>query len=145
VLLIVAHPVVGAGLETLLHLEERFQVRRVARFHDAAPLLSEWRPEIALIDGVLLQDDPRPILGIPSLVLSGSAVDAAGLMTKVDDARGWLRKDATAHELAAAIDHVLETRDLGGRVGRSTLIVSVAAVGVAIFLAWGFLALRSPG
>ena len=90
-LLIVSHPVVGAGLETLLRLEDRFQVKRVLRLTDTPPLLAEWQPDVVLLDGVLLQDGERPRLGIPTVVLSGGAVDGEGLVLALEgDARGWL-------------------------------------------------------
>ena len=141
VLLIVAHPVVGAALETLLRLEERFETRRVGRLIDTPSLLAAWQPDVALVDGVLLQNGDRVRLGIPVVVLSGSAVDGEGLMHSLEDARGWLRKDATADELAASLEHAL------GRPGlvASPRIAALAAIGVSVLLVWGYLALRSSG
>lgn len=135
----------GAGLETLLRLEHRFEVKRVPRFADAVPLLLTWGPDVALVDGVLLQDGDRPVLGIPSLVLSGSEVDGAGLGRKLDDARGWLRKDATPEELCAALDRLLDMPLPLIGLRRGTLVAILAGGGVVVFLAWGFLALRPPG
>lgn len=138
------HPVVGSGLETLLRLEDRYDVRRIARFDQAVALVSSWPPDVALVDGVLLRDDERPALGVPTLVLSGSAVDGQGLQQRLDDARGWLRKDPTLEELRAGIDRVLASSS-GAPLGRATLTLVLAASGVAVFLAWGYLALRSTG
>ncbi|MEK7864028.1 MAG: hypothetical protein AAB295_12320 [Chloroflexota bacterium] len=90
-----AHPVVGSGLETLLRLEHRYEVRRVARLDEAAPLAASWPADIALVDGVLIRGGGRAALGAPALVLSGSATDGEGLRRGLDDARGWLRKDPT--------------------------------------------------
>ena len=115
------------------------------RFGDAAPLILTWDPDVALVDGVLLQDSERPVLGIPSLVLSGSETDGAGLGYKLDDARGWLRKDPTPDELCAALDRVLDTPLPFIGMRQSTLVAIVAGGGVVLFLAWGFLALRPPG
>ena len=140
-LLIVAHPVVGAGLETLLRLEERFQVKRVARVIDTPSLLQTWQPDVVLIDGALLQAGDRPRLGSPTVVLSGSAADGEGMVRSLADARGWLRTDATADELAAALERALDAHSLvaSGRVA------GLAAVGIGVLLAWGYLALRSSG
>ncbi len=136
-----SHPVVGAGLETLLRLEERFQVRRAARLVDTPPLLAGWQPDVVLLDGVLLQDGARPRLGIPTVVLSGSAVDGEGLVRSLEDARGWLRKDATADELYDALDRALDVP----RLTASAQVAGLAALGIAALLAWGYLVLRSSG
>jgi DNA-binding NarL/FixJ family response regulator len=141
VLLIVAHPLVGAGLETLLRLEERFQVKRVTRLVDTPSLLASWQPDVALVDGVLLQDGERPQLGIPAVVLSGNAADGEGMVRSLDGARGWLRKDATAAELCAALESALDTPRLVGPVQ----IAGLAALVIGVLLAWGYLALRSSG
>ena len=141
-LLIVSHPVVGDGLETLLRLEDRFQVKRVLRLTDTPPLLAEWQPDVVLLDGVLLQDGERPGLGIPTIVLSGGAVDGEGLVRALGgDARGWLRKDATAGELVAALERALGRP----RLAASAQVAALAAIGIGVLLAWGYLALRSSG
>jgi DNA-binding NarL/FixJ family response regulator len=141
VLLVVAHPVVGAGLETLLRLEERFQVKRVPRLIDTLPLLADWQPDVALVDGVLLQDGERPQLGIPAVVLSGNAADGEGMVRSLAGARGWLRKDATAAELCTALDRALDKP----RLVTSVHIAGLAALAIGVLVAWGFLALRSSG
>ncbi len=133
---------VGAGLETLLRLERRFEVKRVLRFADTPGLLQDWDPDVALVDGVLLQDGERPVLGVASLVLSGSEADGAFLGHRLDDARGWLRKDPTGDELCAALDRVLDAPLPMIGLRRSTLVAVLAGGGVVLFLAWGFLALR---
>ena len=141
-LLIVSHPVVGAGLETLLRLEDRFEVKRVLHLADTPPLLADWQPDVALVDGALLRDGERPRLGIPSVVLSGSAVDGEGLVRALrPDARAWLRTDATADELGAALDRALGAPPLAA----SALVAGVAAIGIGVLLAWGYLVLRSSG
>ncbi len=143
--MVVAHPVVGSGLETLLRLEDRYDVRRIARLDQAAALISSWPPDVALIDGVLLRDGERPALGVPSLVLSGSAVDGEGLQQRLDDARGWLRKDPTSEELRVALDRVLPSSSAASGMSRTTLIAVLAATAVAVSLGWGYLTLRSAG
>ena len=105
-LLVVQHPAVGAGLEMLLRLEERFDVTRVTSIDDAERIAAVSRPDVALVDGMLLRDRERGPLGAPCLVLTGEAVDGEDLARTVDDARGWLRKDPTPGELVAAIDHL---------------------------------------
>lgn len=136
-LLVVAHPAVGAGLETLLKLE-RYEVRRVTHLADASALAAD--ADLALVDGVLLQGGERVRLGIPSLVLSGSAADGSALAGAFDGARGWLRKDPTVGELHSAIAGALGS---GRGFHASTALALVAVSAVAAILVWGWLALRS--
>jgi hypothetical protein len=138
----VGHPVVGAGLETLLRLERRYDVRRVGRFSDIDQQIAGWQPDVALVDGVLLQNSERPSLGVPTLVLSGNAVDGEALRGRLDDARGWLRKDPTLEELHAAIDRTLSPSP---RVRPATAFAVLAVSAVGALLLWGWLALRSAG
>lgn len=138
-LLIVAHPVVGAGLETLLRLEDRFQVKRVVRLTDTPSLLETWQPDVALVDGAFLHGGERPTLGIPTVVLAGSAADGEGMVRSVPGARGWLRADATADELTSALERALDAPPLVA----SARVAGLAAAGVGALLAWGYLVLRS--
>jgi len=130
---------VGAGLETLLRLEDRFQVKRVPRLIDTPSLLQTWQPDVVLIDGALLQAGDRPTLGIPTVVLSASAADGEGMVRSLADARGWLRTDATADELASALERALDAPSLVA----SARVAGLAAVGIGVLLAWGYLALRA--
>jgi DNA-binding NarL/FixJ family response regulator len=127
VLLVVAHPVIGSGIETLLRLEERYDVRRVASAAEGAAL-KDWRPDVALIDGTLLGGGARIHLGSPTLVLSGT------------EARGWLRKDATAAEFTKMIDGVAShptTQGTLGTLGTIVLVLLVlAAILLVIYLLW---------
>jgi len=141
----VQHPVVGAGLETLLHLEHRYETKRVGRISEAASIVETWRPGIALVDGVLLRAAERGALGVPALVLSGNAIDGEGLQRSLDDPRGWLRKDPTPDELFATIDRVCGEARHGLYIPRAAVIGAIAGTGVMLFLAWGFLALRAAG
>ncbi|HUG06627.1 MAG: hypothetical protein WEE03_11660 [Chloroflexota bacterium] len=139
VLLVVAHPVIGSGIETLLRLEERYDVRRVASAHEAAAL-REWRPDVALIDGALLSGGARVHLGSPTLVLSGTEADGRGLLRRLPEGRGWLRKDATAAEFAKMIDGVA-SRPIAqvtlGTLGTAVLVLLVLAVILlVIYLVW---------
>ena len=129
----------GAGLETLLRLEDRFQVKRVPRLIDTPSLLQTWQPDVVLIDGALLQAGDRPTLGIPTVVLSASAADGEGMVRSLADARGWLRTDATADELASALERALDAPSLVA----SARVAGLAAVGIGVLLAWGYLALRA--
>jgi DNA-binding NarL/FixJ family response regulator len=106
VLLVVQHPAVGAGLETLLRLEERFDITRVTSMEESDRIVAVWQPDVVLVDGMLLRERERGPLGAPCLVLTGEAIDGELLARTLDDARGWLRKDPTPRELAAAIDQV---------------------------------------
>lgn len=144
-LLVVAHPVVGAGLETLLRIERRFDVRRVPSLADAAALTPRWRPDVALVDGVLLQNGERGALGVPAYVLSGSEADGRALEPTLDVARGWLRKDATAAELAAAVDRAVPQAQERGQALRAGALTLALVAALGLLLWWGWLALSTAG
>lgn len=137
-----AHPVVGSGLETLLRLERRYDVRRVARLAEAVPAARSWPADLALVDGVLIREGQPTALGLPALVLSGSPADAEGLGRRLDDARGWLRKDPTPQELVSAIDRVVGVSAPAARLPQGVL-PTLAGLAVAAALIWVWLALRS--
>jgi DNA-binding NarL/FixJ family response regulator len=139
VLLVVAHPVIGSGIETLLRLEQKYDVRRVASAGEAAAL-RDWRPNVALIDGTLLSSGARIHLGSPTLVLSGTEADGRALLRRLPEGRGWLRKDATAAEFAKMIDGVA-----GGQTTHTTLgvlgtlvlvLLALAVLLLLIYLIW---------
>ena len=137
-LLVVAHPVIGSGIETLLRLEKRYDLRRVAGAAEAAAL-RDWRPDVALIDGTLLGSGARVHLGAPTLVLSGTEADGRALLRRLPEGRGWLRKDATAAEFVKMIDGV--TRPMSpatlGTLGTIVLVLLVLAVLLLlIYLVW---------
>ncbi len=134
----VAHPVIGSGIETLLRLEKRYDLRRVAGAAEAAAL-RDWRPDVALIDGTLLGSGARVHLGAPTLVLSGTETDGRALLRRLPEGRGWLRKDATAAEFVKMIDGV--TRPMSpatlGTLGAIVLVLLVLAVILLlIYLVW---------
>jgi DNA-binding NarL/FixJ family response regulator len=139
VLLVVAHPVIGSGIETLLRLEQKYDVRRVTSASDAAAL-RDWRPNVALIDGTLLSGGARIHLGSPTLVLSGTEADGRALLRRLPEGRGWLRKDATAAEFAKMIDGVASgqsTQTTLGALGTLVLVLLVLAVALLlIYLIW---------
>ena len=137
-LLVIAHPVIGSGIETLLRLEKRYDLRRVAGAAEAAAL-RDWRPDVALIDGTLLGSGARVHLGAPTLVLSGTETDGRALLRRLPEGRGWLRKDATAAEFVKMIDGV--TRPMSpatlGTLGAIVLVLLVLAVILLlIYLLW---------
>jgi hypothetical protein len=136
---------VGAGLETLLRFEQRYETQRVGRLSEVASLAVGWKPDVALVDGVLLRTGERLPIQLPAIVLTGNAADGEGLQHALDDPRGWLRKDPTPDELFAAIDRVCGAALPGLAISRATLIAAIAGTGVMLFLAWGFLALRASG
>jgi len=138
VLLVIAHPVIGSGIETLLRLEKRYDLRRVGGAAEAAAL-RDWRPDVALIDGTLLGSGTRVHLGAPTLVLSGTEADGRALLRRLPEGRGWLRKDATAAEFVKMIDGV--TRPMSpatlGTLGTIVLVLLVLAVILLlIYLIW---------
>jgi DNA-binding NarL/FixJ family response regulator len=139
VLLVIAHPVIGSGIETLLRLEQRYQVRRVASAAEAAAL-RDWRPNVALVDGTLLSGSTRMHIGSPTLVLSGTESDGRALLRRLPEGRGWLRKDATAAEFVKMIDGVAiapNTQRVLGTLGLVVVVVLVLAVILlVIYLMW---------
>jgi DNA-binding NarL/FixJ family response regulator len=140
VLLVVAHPVIAAGIETLLKLDGDFDVKRVASLSEAASL-QEWGAQVALVDATLLRGSSEARIGVPAYVLSGSERDGRQLSRKLDDARGWVRKDATGAELVSAIESVLkgETQNDGGvgTLGRVTIIIlGIVVLAVVAYLVW---------
>ncbi len=140
VLLVVAHPVIASGIETLLKLDGDFDVKRVASLSEAASL-REWGAQVALVDGTLLNGTSEASIGVPAYVLSGSERDGRQLSRKLDDSRGWLRKDATGRELVAAIESVLRgethSEDGLGTWGRVTVaILCIVVLALAAYLVW---------
>jgi len=139
VLLVVAHPVIGSGIETLLRLEDRYDVRRVAGAGEAAGL-RDWHPDVALIDGTLLSGSNRIHLGTPTLVLSGTEADGRALLRRLPEGRGWLRKDATAAEFAKMIDGIAggpSSQRALGTLGTIVLVLlALAVILLVIYLIW---------
>jgi hypothetical protein len=78
---------------------------------------------------------------MPTIVLSGNPHDGRRLAERFEQGQGWLRKDATAEEIRAAIDHALVPG-----VRRRSRAVVVAAVlvlaAIVIAIAWYVLGLR---
>jgi DNA-binding NarL/FixJ family response regulator len=139
VLLVVAHPVIGSGIETLLRLEERYDVRRVASATEAAAL-RDWQPDVALVDGTLLNTGTDMHLGAPTLVLSGTEADGRALLRRLPEGRGWLRKDGTAAEFTKVIDGIASKPTAQATLGTLGTIVLVllvlAVILLVIYLLW---------
>jgi DNA-binding NarL/FixJ family response regulator len=106
-LLVVSHPSVGAGLETILRLERRYEVRRASRLGDAVSWAKTWPADLALVDALLLRGGDRANLGVPSLVLAAGATEAASAEKYVDRPGGWVAKDAAAADLVNAVERLL--------------------------------------
>jgi DNA-binding NarL/FixJ family response regulator len=132
ILLVVAHPVIAAGIETLLELDGDYEVRRVVSVADATK--HDGWAQVALVDGTLLTGTGDVRLGAPAFVLSGSERDGHQLARKLDDGRGWLRKDATAAELATAIRSAIDGREAAGGMGPLWIVVIVLACVFALAL-----------
>lgn len=138
ILIVTGHPSIGAALETVLRLEDRYDVRRAARLADGVSLAASWPADVGLVDGVLLTG-ATAALGMPTLVLSGSREQGESLAGRLDDGRGWLPKDVAADDLVKAIDNVVGViriqGDVAGTVGLlSAILVAVAAVGIILFV-----------
>src|SRR5205085_12380886 len=89
VLIVTPHPVIGAGLETVLGLEDLYDLRRVTTLSDAATAAASWPADAALVDGVLLEGRSTA-LGIPAYVLSRDAERGGRLGDRRPGARGGL-------------------------------------------------------
>lgn len=142
-MLVVAHPAIGAALETLLRIEDRYDVRRIHSLAQTRALPDGWRPDAALVDGVLLKDGATATIGAPTLVLSGNAEDGQSLGRKVDDGRGWLPKESNADELVSAIDRLIGrrsvSRDAGPGAAAHVVLLAFAAIVLAaatVYLIW---------
>lgn len=134
VLLVVAHPAIGAALETLLRIEDRYEVRRVPSLAQLRTLPEGWRADAALVDGLLLGEGTMARLGAPTLVLSGNAADGQALGRRVEDPRGWLRKESSVEDLVSAIDGLLGRPASAVRPGRSEVLRMVLLFGTACVL-----------
>jgi DNA-binding NarL/FixJ family response regulator len=128
VLLVVSHPSVGAGLETILRLERRYDVRRAAKLAEAATWARRWPADLALVDALLLRGD-RANLGVPALVLAGGAAEAASAERSLDQPGGWVAKDAASADLVNAVERLL-TRPAEMAAGSLALF----AVGVLLIV-----------
>jgi DNA-binding NarL/FixJ family response regulator len=142
VLIVTSHPVIGAGIETVLRLEDLYDLRRVASLTDAASVATSWPADAALVDGMLLHEHALD-LTIPSYILTGDAESGGRLVEKVTGARGWLPKDAPPARLVAAIDRslgIVRVRDdVRGTLGTIVaVIIVIAFVAALALLVWRY-------
>lgn len=124
---------IGAGIETVLRIEDLYDLRRAASLADAKAAAELWPADAALVDSVLLGGDAFE-LDIPCTILAGDAESGARLVAKVPGARGWLLKDAPPSRLVEAVDRSLGIIRVRPDV-RGTLGVVVAAIIVIVFVA----------
>lgn len=132
VLIVTPHPVIGAGIETVLRLEDLYDVRRAGTLGEAIAQAESWPANAALIDGVLVESGWTE-LGVPCYVLSGDAESGKRLAAQVPSARGWLLKDAPPARLVAAIDDALGIVRVG-RGARGLIGIVVTVVIVFVFI-----------
>jgi DNA-binding NarL/FixJ family response regulator len=140
VLLVVGHPSIGAALEALLRIENRYEVRRAQSLEQVAAGLDEWAPDLALVDGVLVEKGRTEVLPMATIVLSGNPHDGRRLSARFAQGQGWLRKDATAEEIRAAIDRALVPT--ARRWSVPVLVGFLVLALIVIALAWYLLAFR---
>ena len=139
VLLVVSHPSVGAGLETILRLERRYELRRAAKLAEAASWARSWPADVALVDALLLRGGERADLGVPALVLAGGAAEGAAAERSLDRPGGWIPKDAAAVDLVGAVERLL-TRPPVASAGSLALFaigaLLVVLLGLLVYLIW---------
>jgi DNA-binding NarL/FixJ family response regulator len=143
ILIVTPHPVIGAGIETVLRIEDLYDLRRAANLTDAKAAAASWPADAALVDSVLLGGDALD-LAIPCTILAGDAESGERLVGRMPGAQGWLLKDAPPARLVEAVDRSLGIIRVRGGV-RATFGVVVAAIIVIVFVAalalfvWRFL------
>ena len=139
VLLVVSHPSVGAGLETILRLERRYEVRRATKLAEGESWARSWPADLALVDALLLRGDARANLGVPALVLAAGAAEAATAERSLDKPGGWVAKDAASADLVGAVERLL-TRPSETSAGSLALfaigVLLVVLVGLLLYLIW---------
>lgn len=139
VLLVVSHPSVGAGIETILRLERRYEVRRAAKLSEAVSIARAWPADVALVDALVLRGGARSDLGVPALILAAGAAEAAGAERSLDKPGGWVPKDAASADLVSAVERLL-TRPAETTAGSLALfgigVLLVVLAGLLLYLVW---------
>jgi DNA-binding NarL/FixJ family response regulator len=139
VLLVVFHPSVGAGIETILRLERRYEVRRAAKLAEAVDIARGWPADVALVDALLLRGGAPVALGIPALILAAGAAEAATAERSVDKPGGWVAKDAGSADLVSAVERLL-TRPAETPAGSLALfgigVLLLVLAGLFLYLIW---------
>ena len=139
VLLVVSHPAVGSGIETLLRLERRYEVRRATRLADALRIAPSWPADLALLDAAMVPREGRVVLGVPTLVLAGGEAENEAVAPRLDDPRGWVAKDAESASLVAAVERLLTrtTEAVAGPFPLALVGVLVLILGaLLLYLVW---------
>ena len=139
-LLVVGHPSIGAALEALLRIEDRYEVRRAQSLEQVTSGLDGWLADLALVDGVLVPKGRIEVLTMTTIVLSGNPHDGRRLAERFPHGQGWLRKDATAEEIRAAIDRALAPT--ARRWSAAVVVAALVLAVIVIALAWYLLRLR---
>ena len=115
-------------------------MRRAQSLEQVASGLDGWLADLALVDGVLDATGLTEVLPMPTIVLSGNPHDGRRLAERFAQGQGWLRKDATAEEIRAAIDRALAS---GARRWSATIVMAVLVLAViVVVIAWYLLRLR---
>jgi AcrR family transcriptional regulator len=136
----VGHPSIGAALEALLRIEDRYEVRRAQSLEQVTSGLDGWLADLALVDGVLVPKGRIEVLTMPTIVLSGNPHDGRRLSARFAHGQGWLRKDATAEEIRTAIDRALTPT--ARRWPAAVVVAALVLAGIVIVIAWYLLRLR---
>lgn len=104
ILVLSPHAGIAEGLERLLSLDGKYEVRRAATPVQAEHVGRSWTADVVLLDGVVVRNRVGPLeLTSPALLLTGMREEGETLLERVPSARGWLRKDATYLELERAL------------------------------------------
>ena len=139
VLLVVSHPSVGAGIEAILRLEKRYEIRRAAKLADATALARSWPADLALVDALVLRGAGRTELGVSTLILAAGPAEAAAAERSVDKPQGWVAKDAPSADLIAAVERLLtgspET-DAGSLAFWGIGVLLIVLAGLFLYLIW---------
>jgi DNA-binding NarL/FixJ family response regulator len=139
VLLVVSHPSVGAGIEAILRLERRYDIRRAAKLEDALALARSWPADLALVDALVLRGVGRTELGVSSLILAAGPAEAAAAERSVDKPQGWVAKDAPSADLVGAVERLLTgqaTVEAGSLALLAIGVLLVVLAGLFLYLIW---------
>jgi len=138
VLLVVSHPSVGAGIETILRFERRYELRRATKLPEAVSLARSWPADLAVIDTLLLRGG-RVELGVPAVLLAAGAAEAAAAERSVDQPGGWVAKDAPSADLVGAVERLLTGRaktQAGSLALFGIGVLLLVLVGLLLYLLW---------
>lgn len=134
-----SHPSVAAGIETILRLERRYEVRRAAKLADAVNLARTWPADLALVDALVLRGAGRTEFGVSALILAAGAAEAGAAERSVDKPKGWVAKDAPSADLVGAVERLL-TRSVETKAGSLALLaigtLLVVLAGLLLYLLW---------